>query len=241
MKNRVRRMVFFTLLATAGMAPAAEEEWTFRLTPYLWALGVDGDVGIGPVSVPVDVKFTDAVKDLELGGMLSAEVRRGAWGILIDGTYLELNEEVDTWVGEFGAGLEQWTLQGAVLCRAVEAGGTVLDLGAGARYLFMEAALNTPLDTADLEDSAGIADPILVVRLRQQITEKFHGVLYGDIGGFGVSADLTWQVMAVAGYSFNETASLLAGYRALGYEYEKDAFGLDVAEMGIIVGLQLSL
>ena len=242
MKNKIRMMAVLVLLAMlAAPARAAEEGWTFKLTPYLWALGVDGDVGIGPVSVPVDVKFTDAVKDLELGGMLSSEARNGRWGLLVDGTYLELSEEADTWVGEFGAGLEQWTLQGAALYRVADAGATVLDLGAGARYLFMEATLNTPLDTADLEDSAGIADPILVARLRQQFADRFYGVFYGDIGGFGVSADLTWQVMATAGYSFNETVSLLAGYRALGYEYDQDAFRLDVVQSGIVVGLQLSL
>ena len=222
-------------------APAAEEGWTFKLTPYLWAMGIDGDLGIGPVSVPVDVKFTDAVQDLDIGGMLSAEARHGALGILVDGAYLKLSDEAGTFLGEFGAELDQWMLQGAVVYRVVETGGTALDLGAGGRYLALDATLNTPLDTADLNASEGIADPFLVARLRQQIAGDFYGVLYGDIGGFGVAADLTWQVMAMAGYSLTDWCSLLAGYRALGYEYEKDEFSLDVVENGIVLGVQFSL
>lgn len=242
MKNRIRMlMAVFVLLATAGMAWTAEEGWSFKITPYLWAMGIDGDIGIGPVSVPVDVKFTDAVEDLDLGGMLSAEARNGAWGILVDGAYLKLSEEVDTFLGEFGAELEQWMLQGSVVYSVVDTGSTGFDLGAGVRYLSLDTTLNTPLDTADLNASEGIADPILVARLRQQITEKFYSVLYGDIGGFGVSADLTWQLMAAAGYSFTDWFSLLAGYRALGYDYEQDEFSLDVVENGIVIGLQFSL
>jgi hypothetical protein len=239
MKNGVRMMAAVALLAAAGLAQAAEEGWSFKLTPYLWAMGIDGDVGIGPVSMPVEVKFTDAVEDP--GGLLSAEARYGAWGILADVAYLKLSEEVDTLVGEFGAELDQWMLQGSVVYSVVDTGSTALDLGAGARYLSLDTTLNTPLDTADLNASEGIADPILVARLRQQITENFYGVLYGDIGGFGVAADLTWQAMAAAGYSLTEWCSVLAGHRALGYEYEKDEFSLDVVENGIVIGLQFAL
>ncbi len=39
------------LLATAVMAvparAATAEGWQFKVTPYLWAMGVDGDIGIG--------------------------------------------------------------------------------------------------------------------------------------------------------------------------------------------------
>ncbi len=80
-----------------------------------------------------------------------------------------------------------------------------------------------------------------MVRLRQQFTEKFYGVLIGDIGGFGASSDLTWQAMAAAGYSLTDWCSLLAGYRALGYDYDKDEFSLDVTEHGIVIGLQFAL
>ena len=241
MKNRIRMMVALAVLATAGLAQAAQEGWQFKITPYLWAMGVDGDIGVGAASVPVDVKFTDAVKDLDLGGMLSTEARNGAWGILADVAYLKLSDEADTRLGEFGAEFEQWMVQGAVVYRMADTGKTTLDLGAGGRYLSMDVTLNTPANTADHEASEGWIDPILVARLRQQFTENFYGVLAGDIGGFGVAPDLTWQVTAAAGYSLTDSISMLAGYRYLDYDYEEDAFQLDMAEHGIVIGLQFAL
>ena len=241
MKNAIRILTALAVLATAGMASAAVEAWQYTFTPYLWALGVDGDITAGPASVPVDVKFLDAVKDLDMGGMLSAEARNGAWGILADGTYLKLSADADTALGKIEVEFKQWTLQGAVVYRVLDAGSTVLDLGAGGRYLSMDITLNTPAATPDRNASKDLVDPILVARLSQHFTEKFYGVLVGDIGGFGVSSDLTWQAIAAAGYAFNDTVSMLAGYRALGYDFEKDEVSLDLVEHGIVIGLQFSL
>ena len=92
MKNQIRMMVAFTVLAFVGMASAAEEGWEFKATPYLWAMGMNGDIDVSLTSVPVDVKFLDAVQDLDLGGMVSMEARHGALGLLADGAYLKLSD-----------------------------------------------------------------------------------------------------------------------------------------------------
>lgn len=224
--------------AGAVWAGAAEEGWNFKLTPYLWALGVDGEVGAGRAVASVDVDFIDAVEDLELGGMLSAEASYGRWSILGDAAYLRLKDDAGSPLGEFELELEQWLAQGAVTYRFVQAGKTTLDLGAGGRYLNLDTSLNTPLNQPDREASEGWADPILVARLRQMFTEKFYGLLYGDIGGFGVSSDLTWQVMAAAGYEFTDWCSGIFGYRYLDNDYADGPFRFDAAESGLALGVQ---
>lgn len=225
-------------LAGVRWTSAAEEGWSFKLTPYLWAMGVDGDIGAGSATAEVDVKFTDAVKDLELGGMLSVEADYGRWAILGDVAYLNLETDQDTRIGEFEVDLKQCLAQGAVAYSVVKYKKTILDLGLGGRYMALDTTLNTPRHTADREASESWADPILVARLRQMFTEKFFGVLYGDIGGFGVSADLTWQAMAAAGYEFTDWCSGLFGYRYLDYDYEDGAFRFDAAESGLALGVQ---
>jgi hypothetical protein len=240
----MKRKIGLAMLALAMLvAPAwaAEEGWSFKITPYLWTMGVDGDVGVGPATASVDVDFLDAVKDLEFGGMLSAEADYGPWSILGDVAYLSLEDDEDTRIGEFEVELEQWLVQGAVAYRVVKTETTSLDLGLGGRYLSLDVDLNAPSDQPERSQSEGWADPILVARVRQQITEKFYGVLYGDIGGFGAASDLTWQALAAAGYSCTDWCSLVAGYRALGYDYEEDEFSFDLTEHGIVVGLQFSL
>jgi hypothetical protein len=56
------------------------------------------------------------------------------------------------------------------------------------------------------------------------------------IGGFGAGSDLTWDVLAAAGYQWNDRFSLVAGYRALGVDYDKDGFVYDVVQHGPILG-----
>lgn len=228
-------------LALAGGVQAAEDGWSYKITPYLWALGVDGDIGVGPLTAPVDIDFTDAVEDLEFGAMLSGEANYGPWSVLGDVAYLDLKTDEDTQVGEFEVKLEQWLVQGAVAYRVVQNDATTLDLGMGCRYFSLETRLRTPAETADRKASEGWADPIFVARVRQQITENFYGVLAGDIGGFGVSSDLTWSVNALAGYAFTDWLALLGGYRYLDYDYEDGPFSFDAAESGLVIGLQFLL
>ena len=44
--------------------------------------------------------------------------------------------------------------------------------------------------------------------------------LRGEIGGFGVGSDLSWQLMTVVGRQNSETFGWYFGYRAIGYDYE---------------------
>ena len=229
------------LLALAGGGQAGPAGWQFKVAPYLWALGVNGDLGIHAETVPVDVNFLDAVQDLDLGGMLALEASNGPWSVLADGTYLQLSDGTDGVHGGFGAEFKQWTVQGVGLYRLLDKGATRVDIGTGGRYIALDATLNTPLDTPDLNASKGWADPVVALRVRQQISEKFHGALYGDIGGFGAASDLTWQALALAAYACAERCDLLAGYRALGYDYENDNFRFDVIQSGLIFGLQFNL
>jgi hypothetical protein len=239
MRSVLATIVLAVVTLTGGVQ-AADEHWQFKVTPYLWAIGVDGDVGIGPVSVPVDVAFADAVQDLEMGGMVSAEAMRGSWSLMGDVAYLRLAEDTTAAMGEFELEFEQWILQGAAAYRVASGAKTRWDIGAGGRYISMGTELSTPSAGPDRSASEGWFDPVVLMRLRQQFTAKLFGVLYGDIGGFGVSSDLTWQMAAAAGYSFNEAVSMLLGYRYLAYDYEADAFSFDAAESGLGLGVQFN-
>jgi hypothetical protein len=220
-------------------ARAEDGTWQFKLTPYAWTIGLDGDVGAGGLTAPVDAKFLDAVENLDLAGMLSAEANNGTWGLLFDGAYLKLSDDSNTAIGKVDVESEQWILQGAAVYRVVKNEKTTVDFGAGARSMDMDMDIST-----DLRDASGTknwVDPILVARVRQQFAEKWFGTLSGDIGGFGVSSELTWQLVAAAGYSVTENVSVLLGYRHLDYDYDKDGFIYDAASRGLALGLQFDL
>jgi hypothetical protein len=241
MKKCMKMLGMIMVMASSISAQAQDGSWQYKLTPYLWAMGMDGDIAIGNVTAPVDVKFTDAIKDLDVGGMLAMEAHNGTWGVLADGSYLNLSGDADTQVGTFRTELEQVILQGAAIYRVEQESKITMDVGAGGRYLNMDVDINVPSDRADLNASEGWVDPILVARLKIQFAENCFGVLVGDIGGFGVESDLTWQLTAAAGYSFTETVSMLLGYRYLDYDYDKDGFVYDVATSGLALGVSFDL
>jgi hypothetical protein len=50
-------------------------------------------------------------------------------------------------------------------------------------------------------------------------------------------ADLDWDVAANLGYQFTDRISAVAGYRALGVDYNQDGFVFDVVQQGPILGM----
>jgi len=61
---------------------------------------------------------------------------------------------------------------------------------------------------------------------------------YGDIGGFGVSSDLTYQIYGGVGYRFKEWFSAELGYRVLDVDYDDDGFVYDLTMHGPMAGFR---
>jgi hypothetical protein len=142
------------------------------------------------------------------------------------------------------------------------AGYTAIDLLAGARYwrqdVDINLALTGTLDVAGLTLSRTRAiaragdvdwvDPLVGLRLRHQLAPGQELVLRGDIGGFDVGSQFSWN--ALAAYSFQigtyygMTYSGVIGYRALSVDFEKGSgvsrYEYDVIQHGPLVGLTVS-
>ena len=66
--------------------------WSFILEPYLWAMGMSGDVAIkGLPAVHVSHNTKTILQHLDWGLMGKAEVRKGRWGVLGDGFFAQLS------------------------------------------------------------------------------------------------------------------------------------------------------
>ena len=49
--------------------------------------------------------------------------------------------------------------------------------------------------------------------------------------------EITWDVLGGVGYQWNDFLSVVAGYRALGVDYDNDGFVYDIVQHGPIVGV----
>ena len=89
----MRRITALFSIALFVHAPAFADEWEWTLTPYLWAAGIDGQAGVGPVDADISMDFGDIVDVLRGAGMLRLEASNGKHGVFGDLLYMRLKED----------------------------------------------------------------------------------------------------------------------------------------------------
>lgn len=135
------------------------------------------------------------------------------------------------------------------------------DFVAGARYWHQSSTVSADLSTTVNLDglivegnrvlaksgSVDWVDPFIGVRFRQALANGQSVNLRGDIGGFDVGSDVTWQVVASYNFQICTTDSYAidgyVGYRALSVDYSQGAgsnrYEFDAIMQGPVVGASL--
>jgi len=75
-------------------------------------------------------------------------------------------------------------------------------------------------------------DPYVGLRVRYNFNKTYYTAVRGEIGGFGVGADLMWEVETVVGINLTRSIFTEIGYRALGGNYEDNGFRFDAVMHG---------
>jgi len=231
MKNRIFPIIVSLLTVTGlqGGTPAmpesmltpVESEWKFRFAPYAWLIAIDGDMGVGPFTAPVDISFSDTLDNLDMAYMFLAEAGYGRWTFTADFVY-----------GDFSN----------VGYRVIQTEGYAMDVFVGTRTTDFDATATAFLPLgAQIQRSPGDTwtDPIIGIRGQSELSERFFMRYNVDIGGFGVSSDLVWQAFLGIGYRMTDSASVALGYRGLGVDYTSDAFSpIDTISHGPVIGFE---
>jgi hypothetical protein len=215
-------------------------EWQFRVALYGWAQSLDGDVTVRGFTAPVDLKFDDLLQDLDMAFMGLAELSRGRWGLLVDVNYADIGDSLTLprRGGTIEFSMRQWLINSYLTYGVVRDGETVFDVFAGARFNSMELELETGLGTRS-NDKTWV-DPLIGLRYQRNLSPSFFFRAVGDIGGFGVSSDLTWQAMAGFGWRFSDSGSALLGYRVIDTDYDHGDFEYDVSAHGPALGVEFT-
>lgn len=235
---------------TAPQAPLpppapADEGWWFRAAPYAWVTATEGDIGIGALSAPIDISISDTLDTLDMAFMGVFEAGYGRFSVGLDMIYGKTSDDFSAGgriFDSFRFEQKEWILTPFAACRVIQKEGYHMDVFAGARIVFMEAELTGRLvGPGELHSSQDTdwADPIIGIRGQADFADRWFFRYNGDIGGFGVSSDLTWQAFAGIGYRFTENVSAALGYRGLGMDYSKGNFTYDVVSHGPVIGLEV--
>ena len=75
-------------------------------------------------------------------------------------------------------------------------------------------------------------DPYVGLRGRYNFNKTYYTAVRGEIGGFGVGADLMWEVEAVVGINLTRSIFTEIGYRALGGNFEENDFRFETVMHG---------
>ena len=221
--------------------PSVDEGWGFLIKPYLFASGLDGEVGSGDATGDIEASFEDLLDDLNFGAMLQLEVvpPESPWRVLLDLWYVQL-EESGTAPGpaetKVDADIDQFMGELSVAYELMEDGR--LDVLGGIRYWDLSGELDAGDESADGE--ADWIDPLVGARSLLPLGEHFFVLLRGDVGGFGVGSDISYNLGAGLGWSISKTFELAAGYRYTYVDYDDDVV-YDVAQSGPLLGLVIRL
>ena len=95
----------------------------------------------------------------------------------------------------------------------------------------LASVLDKKLDRSISQDDFWF-DPYVGLRTRYNFNKTYYTAVRGEIGGFGVGADLMWEVEAAFGINLTRSIFTEIGYRALGGNYENDNFRFETVMHG---------
>jgi len=99
-KRRILTAAILSLTVAASFGPstvAAQESdsWEFRVTPYLWMLGMDGTTAMLGDDVPVDASFSDILDLLNIALSVNMELSKGKVFFVLDAMYAALETDFE--------------------------------------------------------------------------------------------------------------------------------------------------
>ena len=229
----------------ASSESSTAKNWEFSLAPYLWAASVKGDMTVNGIKVDADQSFSDTLDSLDIGFMFHFEgIRKQRWGFFADLMYIRLDpDDESTPFGDIGidyeetlaelGGFHRWTIKD----HAIDALG-------GLRYSHMKSELDLPPGFPDVDKNESWFDPFFGARWIWRFTDKWGLRLRGDVGGFGIGSDLTWNAIGLVTFKPWKHVGFGGGYRILYQDYSTGSgrrkFEYDATMHGPILGLDIT-
>ncbi len=207
--------------------------WTYSLQPYFFLAGLSGSVTVDPITIPVNSSFSYLLDNVKLGAFISLTAEKGRWGYYADFQYINLYGESS---GQGNSSMDLKNIIGEVDLLFRPSSAPTLRFLVGMRAYSIRQ--NVTLLGIDLpEAGATVVDPILGAFGSWKLHNRWKFDLRGDIGGFGVSSETTYQLLALFRWGISDGISLPFGYRVLGYQIAKDDIRMNTRMSGMVLGL----
>lgn len=233
---------------TAAPASTDTDGWQFDVASYGWFSSFKGTTATLPPlpAASVDLSFGDILSQLDGAVMGVAYARHNRTVLYGDLMYshLSLTEDFNT---AYSTSLK---LSTSSLIASAGAGYTVLsdpnyemDLLAGARLYNVNTDATLSIAGLGITKSGDTnetwVDPMIGTRFSAQLSDSLYLTSWAFAGGFDVGSKFSWDLFAGLGYKFDDTYTMILGYRGLGVDYEHGDYKYDVVQQGPIAGLKI--
>ncbi|MFG1202330.1 hypothetical protein V5F29_08045 [Xanthobacter aminoxidans] len=219
------------LSAAPAAQPQATSGWQYQATLYLWATGIDGDIGIRRLpAIPVDITFGDVMQNFQGAVMGNFIAKKDNWTLFADVFWSQLGTSKNlSTAGQPLVDFSQrlFIMSGAAGYR-LPVGDADFDLSATAGFRYQRLSASTSISSILVpfafseSDSKDWLDPTFGLALQWKLNKQWFLNALADVGGFGLpaSSKLSAQGLVAVGYNWNESWSTALGYRALYTDYE---------------------
>lgn len=240
-------LMSFTSLAQTAQAQdqdfPSEANWT--ITAYLWTMGIDGTLGIGPIEADLDLSFSDLVSSLNIGGAVAF---RRDWGrnvFVADLNYYSLSpDDVTTPLGGTISTDLDMPLFAFYYGRKMAINSGHIGWLVGARYAEMDTTLtwkpNVPVPVKRVKNaSPDFTDFLVGGFFEKPLGEKWSMNLQGDLGVGG--SDHSWNAQMFFQRKLQSGNAVVMGVRVMDIDFSDklpndELFEFDARLAGLTLG-----
>lgn len=222
-----------------------DDDFTVILAPYVWVPTVSGDIGLGAQGIPLNLDAGDLFDVFEVGGLIRGEVRHtSGWGVSADYIFADLGTSFDILIGDADADVSAGILELAVN-RRINSGADAIDIYAGVRR--WDADVDVDIETFFFRGNITVGDqwtdPLVGVRYLHPLSPRWRVIAQGDIGGFGVGSEFSWNAAVGVSYATSDHMQFQIVYRTLSVDRESPGLDggspvdVDLTISGPLIGL----
>lgn len=237
------KLFYILALSPIGFGHVRAEEtaiWQFTGAVYAPLMGLDGTLGIGPVSSQVDLPFRDILKNLDAGLTGVFEARRNRWSVTGDFIWLKLSASAEpTSLAEVSLKQEELMASLALGYKIYGNETSTVELLGGAALTYLDAELDLfaprlPIPSRSRSGTQSWVDPFIGLRLRHRLSDRWGIFATGLYGG---SSDSYWQALAGVDYRISERVAIALAYRIIAVDYQNGTFLYDMKTSGPNLGV----
>jgi hypothetical protein len=230
-------------LGTSFAQDTVPREWHYQAELYMMFPNMTGETTVGIIPpATIDANKSDILGHLKMGAMFYLQATNDTWTISTDFIYMKLkqNAENNKLIESGAVTMKELAWQTDLLYKITP----WLDAGLGGRLVSVNAGIDMTGTLDEQYTASGTKtwyDPVIVVRTQGVIKDKWLLQFRGDIGGFGIGSNSTWQIQTNVGYKFSKLFQTTIGYRYIAIDYDKgdgkDRFLYDIDTFGWVVRL----